>query len=226
MRLATVSFLAALVAAPLAAQAAQAPARYSVTLNGRIVAAHSYIHSTRESECQISRFGSVTRTTVIRTIRPTVMQAVRERGRAAYRPAVLRALRLTATTGGSNWTERRACRAAPIETRNGTCAPRQDRPRTIRAGIAWGGPNRIVFRPDSIGPANVPLCGLSRVVRSTGRLSIAPGRIDEEALLLGRSLRVIARASVTRDRNIGSDPQTSIGEKLEVRWTLSFRRLR
>ena len=226
MKLVFVSFLAALAAAPLAAQAAQAPARYSVTLNGRIVESYSYSRTTREFDCQISRFGSVTRTTEIRSVRATVVQAARERGRAGYRPSVLGALRLSATNGGSNWTERRICRGAPIETRTGTCAPRQDRPRAIRARIAWGGPNRIVFRPDSSGPANVPLCGLSETVRSSGRLSVAPGRVDEEALLLDRSRRVIARASVTRDGNIGSDPNTSIGENLEVRWTLTFRRLR
>lgn len=226
MKLVFVSFLAALAGAPLAAQAAQAPARYSVTLNGRIVESYSYSRTTREFDCQISRFGSVTRTTEIRSVRPTVLQVVRERSRATYRPAILRSLRLSATNGGSNWTERRICRGAPIETRDGTCAPRQDRPRAIRARIAWGGPNRIVFRPDSSGPANVPLCGLGRTVRSSGRLSVAPGRVDEEALLLGRARRVIASASVTRDGNIGSDPSTSIGENLQVRWTLTFRRLR
>jgi hypothetical protein len=49
--------------------------------------------------------------------------------------------------------------------------------------------------------------------------------VDEEALLLGRSRRVIASASVTRDGNVGSDPSTSIGENLQVRWTLTFRRI-
>lgn len=225
MKLGVVSLLAALIAAPLAAQAAPAPARYAVTLNGRIVESYSYMRTTRESECQISRFGSATRTTEIRSVRPTVMQAVRERGRATYRPAILRALRLSVTTGGSNWIERRVCRAAPIETRNGTCPPRQSRARSIRARIAWGGPNRIVFRPDSSGPGNVQLCGLGQTVRSSGRLSVAPGRVDEEALLIGRARRVIARASVTRDGNIESDSQTTIGENLEVRWTLNFRRL-
>jgi hypothetical protein len=226
MRLVIVSFLAALVVAPLAAQAAQAPARYSVALDGRIVATYSYMRSTREFECQISRFGSATRTTEIRSVRPTVLLVARDRGRAAYRPAILRALRLSATTGGSNWTERRVCRGAPIETRQGTCAPKDDRARAVRAQIAWGGPNRIAFRPDLNGPATVPLCGLGQSVRSNGRLSIAPGRVDEEGLLLGRARRLIANALVTRDGNIASDPQTSIGEKIEVRWTLTFRRLR
>ncbi len=221
-----VSFLAALVVAPLAAQAAQSPARYSVTLDGRIVASYSYIHTSAESECRLSRFGSATRTTEIRSVSPTVVQAVRDRGRAAYRPAVLRSLRLASTIAGSTWTERRICRGEPIETRTGTCPPRHDRARSVRAQIAWGGPNRIVFRPDSSGPANVPLCGLGQAARSNGRLSIAPGRVDEEVLLRGRAKRVLARASVSRDGNVGSDPETSIGEKMEVRWTLTFRRLR
>jgi hypothetical protein len=226
MKLIFASVLAALTAAPLAAQAAQPPARYSVMLNGRIVESYSYNRTTRELGCQINRFGAVTRITEIRSIRPTILQAVRERGRATYRPAVLRSLRRTATTGGSNWTERRMCRADPVETRNGTCAPVHARPGTLQAHIAWGGPNRIAFRPDSIGLADVRLCGLDQAVRSSGRLSIAPGRVDEEALLRGRSRRVIARALVTRDGNVESDPQTSIGESLEVRWTLTFRRLR
>ncbi len=225
MKFVVVSLLAAFTVAPLAAQAAQAPARYSVTLNGRIVESYSFSRTTREDDCQISRFGSASRTTEIRSIRPTVVQAVRERGRATYRPAILRALRQTATTGGSNWIERRICRSQPIETRNGTCAPVHARPRTVSARIAWGGPNRIVFRPDP-SLADVRLCGLDQAVRSSGRLSVAPGRVDEEALLRGRSRRVIASASVTRDGNIESDPETSIGENLEVRWTLTFRRLR
>jgi hypothetical protein len=219
-----VSFLAVLAAAPLAAQAAQPPARYSVTLNGRIIESYSFSRTTREFDCQISRFGSVSRTTEIRSIRPTVMRAVRERGRATYAPASLRALRLTATTGGSNWTERRVCRAQPIETRNGTCAPIRAGARTVSARIGWGGPNRIVFRPDSRRFAGVRLCGLDQTVRTSGWLSVAPGRVDEEALLRGRLRRVIARASVTRDGNVDSDPQTSIGENLQVRWTLTFRR--
>lgn len=226
MKLVVVTFLAALVVAPLAAEAAQAPTRYGATLSGRIVENYSYNRTTREDECQISRFGSTTRTVEIRSVRRTAIEAVRAPGRATYRPAMLSALRVTGTTGGSNWIERRVCRGAPIETRNGTCAPKQDRPRTIRAQIGWGGPNRIVFRPDSTLEAQVSLCGLGMPVQSRGRLSLGPGRVDEEALLMGRSLRVFARASVTRDANIEPDTQTTIGENLEVRWTLTFRRLR
>jgi hypothetical protein len=45
-------------------------------------------------------------------------------------------------------------------------------------------------------------------------------------MLLGRARRVIARASLTRDRKVGSDPSTTIDENLQVRWTLTFRRIR
>ncbi len=224
MKLAFVSFLAVLAASPLAADAAPAPSRYSVTLNGRVVDTYSFSRSSREFGCQISRFGSVARTMEVRSVRATVVQAVRERGRATYRPALLGALRLTATTGGSNWTERRVCRGQPIETRTGTCAPIRAGARTVSARIGWGGPNRIAFRPDSRRFASVRLCGLDQTVRTSGWLSVAPGRVDEEALLRGRLRRVIARASVTRDGNVDSDPQTSIGENLQVRWTLTFRR--
>ncbi len=61
MRLAVVVFLAALVALPLAANAAQPPTRWAVSLNGRVVEDYNYGNTSRDAECVVRRFGMTTR---------------------------------------------------------------------------------------------------------------------------------------------------------------------
>jgi hypothetical protein len=224
MRLAAVSFLAALVAAPLAASAPQAPARYQAMLTGRIVESYSYSQSRTEPECQISRLGSVRRHIVIRSLQATPVAVAATGGRASYRPAALGRIRVTDSLGEGSWFETRRCRGGPIERTSGSCAARNGQSRVIRAAFRWAGPNRISFRPR---PAQqVTLCGLSRAVKTDAWLNLAPGRVDEEALLSGSLRRVLARASSSRNGNIVEEQNLTVGQDATIRWTLTFRRAR
>jgi hypothetical protein len=222
MRLAAVSFLAAFVAAPLAAQAAQAPARYRVVLTGRIVESYSYSQNRTEFECQISRIGSSRREVVIRSLRPTAVRVIRLDGRASYEPAALTRVRVTSATGDSKWFETRRCRGAPLERTSGSCAAKTGPTRILRPAFRWGGPNRIAFRPQRA--QQVGLCGLTPTVRTDAWLNLAPGRVDEETLIAGGQARVVARAATSRNGNIVEEPTLNVGQDVAIRWTLTFRR--
>jgi hypothetical protein len=226
MKLAVLSFLAALVAAPLAAQAAAPPARYAVTLNGRVVATYSYAQTSREEECVISRMGGERRELVFRSLRPTTIEVGRVRNRADYRPTAIARVRVTGTVGGRSWTEVRRCRGGPIERLDGTCAPIEQTPLLHRLRFRWAGVNRIWFRPPAAQGRAVNLCGIDRALPMRGWLNLAIGRVDEDALLAGRSLRVLARGEIRRQGNVFEEQELVAGEELTVRWTLTFRRIR
>lgn len=226
MKLAVLSFLAALVAAPLAAQAAAPPARYAVTLSGRVVGTYSYVRTSRENECFISRMGQERRELVFRSLRATTMEISRVRNRADYRPTTLARVRVNGTVGGRSWFESRRCRGGPVERSEGTCQPIQQRARLLRLRFRWAGVNRIWFRPPAARGPNVILCGITRGLPMRGWLNEAIGRVDEDALLAGRSLRVQGRGEVRRQGNAIEEQELTVGEELTVRWTLTFRRLR
>ncbi|HJY24443.1 MAG TPA: hypothetical protein VJ649_02065, partial [Actinomycetes bacterium] len=61
MRLAVLSFVVALVALPLAAEAAEPPTRWAVTLSGRVVEQYNYGKAGRQDACMLRRFGRTTR---------------------------------------------------------------------------------------------------------------------------------------------------------------------
>jgi hypothetical protein len=86
--------------------------------------------------------------------------------------------------------------------------------------------NRIWFRPPVRRPATIRLCGLDRSVGSGSWLNLAIGRVDEQALLAGRVARVVARGEASRRRNVIAEQDLSVSERVTVRWTLTFRRLR
>lgn len=220
------SFLGALVAAPLAAQAADPPARWAVTLSGRVVETYSYNRIEREEECLRSRFGSSTRELRIVSVGPTVVAVTRAGGGVTYRPARLRRVQLRQSVGKGSWSEFLRCLGDPLGTGSGTCDARAVGPRAIRPSFGWRGANRISFR-GSVAAAPLRLCGLGTTLSSTDAwLSLAAGRVDEEALLAGRARQVVARAELTRDANLPTDsPSTQIQQKLRVAWTLRFRRL-
>jgi hypothetical protein len=226
MRLAGVGVLVALVAAPLAAQAAPSPARWSVTLNGRVIEAYSYAQSRRDEDCVISRRGSEERELVVRSLRPTVVTVARVGRRVEYRPAAIARVREAGTVGGRQWTESRRCRAGPVETTSGTCEPVAQPARRLRARFRWAGANRIWFRPPVRRAATINLCGLARSVVAGGWLNLAIGRVNEEALVAGRARRVVARGEVSRRRNVIEEQDFVVGETITVRWTLTFRRIR
>jgi hypothetical protein len=225
MKVAGVGVLAALLAAPLAAQAAQSPARWSVTLNGRVVEAYSYAQSGRNSECVVSRVGSEERELAVRSLRATVVSVARAGNRADYEPAAIARVRETGMVGGRRWTESRRCRGDPPETTFGTCAPTSQPARTLRARFRWAGVNRIWFRPPVRRPATIRLCGLERTVESGSWLNLALGRVDEHALLAGRSRLVVARGEASLRRNLIQEQELAVSERVTVRWTLTFRRL-
>jgi hypothetical protein len=226
MKLAVLGFLAALVALPLAAEAAQPPTRWAVTLSGRVVEEYSYGQAEREAECTVRRWGRTTREWRLASTRPTVVSVGRLRSRARYRPAQLFRVRLTTSTGKGSWMEMRQCLGEEIQTNRGTCGPRTQRG-AVRPTFSWSGVNRIAFRRRT-GGAPLRLCGFDWTVPATDAwLSVAPGRVDEEVLIAGSRHRVVARADVSRDTLLPFNPPPgSTQQKLRVVWTLLFRRLR
>jgi hypothetical protein len=222
MRLAAVSFLAALVAAPLAAQAAQGPTRYRVVLTGRIVESYSYSQNRTEVECQISRIGSSRREVVVRSLQPTTLGVVRVEGRASYQPAAVSRVREVSSIADGKWFETRRCRGAPLERTSGSCAAKTGPTRVLRPAFRWAGPNRIAFRPRRA--QQVALCGLAGAVKTDAWLNVAPGRVDEETLIAGSRSRVVARAGTSRNGNIVEEPTLNVGQDATIRWTLTFRR--
>ena len=227
MRLAVVVFLTALVAVPLAAEAAEPPTRWAVTLNGRVVEDYSYGHTWRDPECTLRRSGTTRREWRLTSLRPTVVTVGRSSSHARYRPARLAPVRVTASLGKGTWMEMRQCVAEELQTGSGTCRAATHRTR-VRPAFAWSGANRIVFRRRAAPPARVRLCGFDwTVAPKDSWLNIAPGRVDEEVLLAGSRRRVVARADVTRITPLPFNaPPGSAQQDLRVVWTLDFRRLR
>jgi hypothetical protein len=227
MRLAAVSFLAALVVAPFAADAAEPPRRWAVTLEGRVTETFSYIQSRREEECLVSRYGTSSRVQRVVSARPTVVTVTRSGAGATYRPARLFRVRLAPSTGRGSWSELMRCLGDPLHKDSGTCERRALPARVIRPAYRWGGPNRIAFRPRPRSAPPLRLCGLEITVPATDAwLSLAPGRVDEELLIAGSRRTVVARAELTRDGEFAPDTSTSGTQKVRVVWTLTFRRLR
>jgi hypothetical protein len=222
MRLAALGVLAALLTAPLAAQAAQQPTRFAVTLQGKIVDALSYDRTIVGEDCIILRTGTGGRELTIRSLRPTTIE-VAGGSRVASRPAHVSTLRVTATTRPGSYTEIRHCRFLPPEKLIVDCRAGAVTVRRVQAGFR-GVRNAILFRRPVTMPSDLTACGLGVSVPG-GWLHGFPGRIDQRALLAGRSLRVTARASGTRQRTDDSDPAFKRTQQTTVGWMLTFRRL-
>ena len=225
MRLAVVGFLAALVALPLAAEAAEPPTRWAVTLSGRVIETYDYGNARRDPECTVRRWGKTTREWHVVSTRPTVVSVARSSSRARYRPAQLFRVRITTSAGKGSWTETRQCVGEELLSERGTCSAKSQRARA-RPAFGWAGANRIAFRRRSSG-GSLRLCGFDQAVTSRDSwLSVAPGRVDEEVLLAGSRRRVVARADVSRDAMLEFDPPFgSMQQHLRVVWTLQFSRL-
>jgi hypothetical protein len=223
MRLAALGLLTALVAGPLAAQAAQQPARFAVTLQGNIVDSLTYERMVIVEECSAQRTGQGGRELAIKSVRPTIVEVSGGASRVVYRPAQLGALRVTSTRLAGSYTEIRRCRFLPPEKLTVQCERASGPVRRLRAGFR-GGRNSIQFGRRAPG-RDVTVCGLGQSL-SGGWLDEALGRIDPYALLAGRSQRVFARASVTLERTLNGGPLLQRTQRTTVRWTLTFRRLR
>lgn len=225
MKLAVMGFLAALVALPLAAEAAQPPTRWAVTLSGRVVETYNYGTADRDAECIVRRFGKTTREWRVTSTGPTVVSVQRSSSHARYRPGQLSRVRITRSAGKGSWTEMRQCLGEEIRTDSGTCNSSAQSGRA-RPAYGWAGANRIAFRRRSVSAA-LRLCGFDRAVTSPDSwLSVARGRVDEEVLLAGSRRRVVARADVSRDAMLPFEPPSgSMTQHIRVVWTLTFRRL-
>jgi hypothetical protein len=223
MRLAALGFLAALLAGPLGAQAAQAPARFSVTLQGTIVDRLTYERTTVDEECTSHRTGDGGRLVSIQSFRPTAVEVTRGSAGIVYRPSRIAALQVGATRLAGSFTELRRCRFLPPERVRGSCPRAGISIRLMRADFR-SRPNAIAFRRPRSSRSDVTSCGLSQSFPG-GWLHLAAGRIDSDALLGGRSRRVIVRASGTRETILAADPTLQATERTTVRWTLTFRRL-
>jgi hypothetical protein len=224
MKLAAVSFVAALLAAPLAARAAQPAPRFSLTLTGRVVESVTYESTSVEQECSIGRTGQGGRELTVRSIRPTTVRVVRSRtGGAIYRPAEVAAVRLTTDPMRGGYQEARRCRGEPPRIVQVDCAKRDATVARTRVAFRRA-PNRILFRPRS---SSAAICGVARPVPLTGWLDLAAGRVSERLLLNGRT-RVV-RAERTRETTglrLPSVPNLEYASRVTVSWTLTFRRIR
>jgi hypothetical protein len=87
MKLVLVSFFVVLVAAPLAAQAAQPPARFAVTLNGVVVDHLTYATTRVTEDCSIRRTGFGGRELQLRSPQATAIQVTRGPTGLVYRPS-------------------------------------------------------------------------------------------------------------------------------------------
>jgi hypothetical protein len=223
MKLGVVSFLAALVAVPLTAQAAESPARFAVTLRATIVEELQYEVSRNEEECLIVRSGSGGRELTLRSIRATRIQVGGEGGGVTYRPSRVTA-RLTGTANLGGYVELKRCRGAPPERITADCKSRLLPARGVRPGFRRPAPNTIAFGAGTSVRGEFRVCGFNQPFPGSW-LDLAPGRVDEQALLSGRSLRVIARGSVTKTVPPADTRGVKVTRRMTVRWTLTFRRL-
>jgi hypothetical protein len=219
------TFLAALAAAPLAAQAAPAPARYAVSLNGRVTASYSWAWTQGERDCSRVKMGQERRELIFRSRRPSTIRVGRIRSHADYRLPEIARTDVTGTVGGRSWIQTLRCPGGPVERTEGSCPPLEQTPRLMRLRFRWAGANRIWFRPPTAAGKGIAFCGLARSLPQHGWLNLAIGRVDEQALLSGRA-RVVARGEYRSQSNVFEERDLVMGETLTVRWTLTFRRLR
>jgi hypothetical protein len=219
MRLAVVSFLAALVAAPLAAQAAQPSATWAVTLSGTVTDNFEYSEGRVEERCRIRRIGTSGRRLVFRSSRATRIQVSQGAPVARYRPSRLRAVRITGGNTGGSVTETKFCPGIPLETKRIDCRATRAAPRLVRLGFR-ARRTTITFPPAR---SSASVCGLDGP-QAGGWLHIATAPASHGALVVGRSRRVFVRGTANEEvRNPG--PPLEIVRKTTVRWTLTFRRV-
>jgi hypothetical protein len=222
VKLALVSFVAALVVAPLAAQAAAPPARFAATLDATVVDHFTYGRTRVSEDCSIRRTGFGGRELQLRSPRATTIQVTRSGAGLSYRPSRVLA-RVTGRATIGSFGEVKRCRAEPILKASGDCKARRLAPRRVRAGFRSG---RAAFAfQEPAAPGQVEICGLDPTYAG-GWLQLAPGRVNGDALLNGTAARAVARGSARREATIVDTPTLRVTQLTTVRWTLIFRRLR
>jgi hypothetical protein len=225
MKLGVLSFLAALVAAvPFAAEAADSSARFAVTVRATILERFTYSLTQSDGECRIARDGSGVTELEVRSIRPARVQVSGGSDAVVYRPSRL-PVRLAGRSGGS-FEEVRMCRGAPIQRSHRDCLAERLSPRVLRARFHRPRQTRIAFRRTPRSTEPVRLCGLGRRALLRAWLDLAQGSVNEDALLNGRSVRVLVRGSALREQPVLNESALNVRWRARVSWTLTFRRLR
>jgi hypothetical protein len=224
MKPAGLGFIAALLLAPLAGQAATVPLRYSATLQATVVDRITYTQATRQEDCFARRAGSGTSELTVRSVRRTIVRPLDAEGRTRYRPAFIRAVRVSGTVSAGGYTETRLCRGNPVERVQRTCEGARFGPVAVR--VSFRRPQRNTIRFRSVPPAArrvVRACGLDQ--RFDGRwLDFVAGSINERAFRRGAS--VVRARGATPGAAFFQTPVVESEQRTMVRWTLTFRRLR
>lgn len=219
MRLAVVGFLVALVAAPLAAQAAQPTSTWAVTLRGTVSDSFEYSEGRVEQRCRMRRIGRSGRRLVFQSARATRIQVARGAPVPIYRPSRVGAVRITGGTTPGSVTETKFCPGVPLETRRIECRATRAAPRLVRLGFTARRTSITFPRSRS----NASVCGLT-TPQAGGWLDVATAPASHDSLVAGRSRRVFVRGTGTEEvRNPG--PPLEIVRKTTVSWTLTFRRV-
>jgi hypothetical protein len=218
MKLALVGFLAALAAAPLAAQAAPSATRYSVALQATVNEQTSYTQTTTENEdCTSTKTGSDGRQLRVRTVRAARVGSIRGTVRVA----------VSGTDVGGKWSQLRRCRFEPPERLNGVCQATNVGRIVANVSFRRSAPNRVTIgAADDPRLSAVALCGLPDRVQLGRWLELTVGTIAERRLRAGDP-RVVATGTAQRERTVMiSGSQTlRVGQKVTIRWTLTFRRI-
>ena len=220
MKLAIVSFVAALVAAPLAAQAA-APPTFAASLNATVVDRFTYAWTRVSQDCSIRRTGFGGRELLLRSPRATTVQVTRSGTVLRYRPSSVLA-RVTGRATSGSFGDVKRCRAEPILKASGECKAKTIVPRRTRA-VFRSGRSAFAFREPAT-PGDVEICGLDPTYPG-GWLQLAPGRVNGNALVNGTAARAVARGSARREATIVDTPALRVTQQTTVRWTMTFRRL-
>jgi hypothetical protein len=224
MKLGVLSFVAALLAAPLAAQAADTPARFAGSLRATVVDRFTYELSQRDGECTVRRSGSGGRELKLRSVRAARIVVSGGAAGVVYRPSRL-AVRLTGRSIAGSFDELRVCRAEPIERTKEDCRVVSLSARVLRPRFHRPSRNRIAFRSTPRPGDPIGVCGLGRRSPVSAWLDLAKGSLDEDALLSGRSRRVIVRGRTTRQGTVLEESGLTVKQRATVSWTLTFRRL-
>jgi hypothetical protein len=223
VKLALVSFVAALVAAPLlgAAQGAAPPVRFAATLNATVVDNFNYGWTRVSEDCSIRRTGFGGRQLQLRSPRATTIQVTRRGAALRYRPSSVLA-RVTGRAAAGSFGDVKRCRAEPILKASGDCKGKALVPRRVRAGFRSGRTAFAFQEPSAAG--DVEICGLDPTYPG-GWLQLAPGRVNGDALLNGTAVRAVARGAARRQATIVNTPTLRVTQETTVRWTVTFRRL-
>jgi hypothetical protein len=223
-KLVAAAVLAAVASVPLAGQAATVPLRYSMTLQGSIADHVEYTQTRRDEDCFIRRSGSGRSELVVRSVRRTIVRLLDAEGRTRYRPAFVRAVRVSGRINAGVYGETRLCRGAPPERVQGSCEGVRFGPVTVRASFHRPSRNAIRFGSAPVAArAGVRACGIDLRFEG-GWLHLVPGRVSERAFRAGA--RVVRARGATPTTAFLQTPITETEQRTTVDWTLTFRRLR